>query len=89
MAGRATLCVDVALEITVTLGVVGGTPTVAFAVMVAHRLLSSAMSSNDDSKWLDHSLMLSFYYLRGLPLRWFTAAYHDGRHGRTMIICDA
>ena len=34
-------------------------------MMVAHRLLSSAMRSNDDNDWSAHSLMLSLRDLRG------------------------
>ena len=37
-------------------------------VMAAHRLLSSAMCSNEDIDWLVHSLMLSLHDLRSLPL---------------------
>ena len=42
------------------------TPTDATVVMVTHRLLSSAIRSNDDNDWPVHSLMLSFHDLRGL-----------------------
>ena len=74
------------------------TPTDAFAAMVAHRLLPSAMRSNDDSDRPVNSLMLSLRDLRGLPLRrlpstvpcsMILAAYRDGRHVRTTIDCDA
>ena len=44
------------------------TPTDASAMMVVHRLLSSAMRSNDDDDWPVHSLMLSLPLLRGFPL---------------------
>ena len=58
-----------------------------------------AMPDNDNN--IDrpvHSLMFSFHDLRGHPLRRLpstvlcsiiSAAYHDGRHGRTMTACDA
>ena len=46
-----------------------GTPTDASTAMVAHRLLSSAMRSNDDNSWHVHSLMLSLLALRGPILR--------------------
>ena len=46
-----------------------GIPMDASAVIVAHRLLSFVMRSNDDSVWAVHSLMLSFHDLHGLPLR--------------------
>ena len=36
----------------------GGTPTDASAAVVTHRLLSSAMYSNDDNDWPVHSWML-------------------------------
>ena len=57
-------------------------PTDATAVMVAHRLMSSVMRSNNDCDWPVHSLMLSFDDFRGLSLRrplstvhvWFSAA---------------
>ena len=48
--------------------------------------------------WLVNSLILSFPNLRGLPLQrlpstflviWFSAAYHDFKHGWIMTICDA
>ena len=47
------------------------TPTDASAAMTAHRHLASAMRSNDDIDWPVRSmiLMLSFYDLRGVPLR--------------------
>ena len=46
------------------------TPTDASPVIAAHRRLSSATRSNaHDIDWSDHSLMLSFHDLRGLPLR--------------------
>ena len=45
-----------------------GTPTEVSAAIVAHRLLSSAMRSNDND-WPVHSLMLSLHDLRCLPLR--------------------
>ena len=69
-----------------------GTPTDASAAMVAYRHLSSAMLSNDDSDWPVYSLMLSLldlqccddYHLLFLVV-WFWAAYHDGRHGQTVI----
>ena len=80
------------------MGIVGGTPTDASAALVAHRLLSSVMRSNDANDWPGHSLMLSLYDLRGLPLRrlpsnvpcsMIFAAYRDGRNGQTTINCDA
>ena len=37
--------------------------------MTAHWLPSSVMRCNNDIAWPDHSLMLSFHDLRGLPLR--------------------
>ena len=46
-----------------------GTSTDASAAMVAHRLLSSVMCSNNDNDWPVHSLMLSHHELRGLPLQ--------------------
>ena len=62
----------------------------------AYRFLSSAMRSNDD---IDRPVqMLFFHDLRGLlcddchPLFivvCFSAAYDDGRRGRTMTTCDA
>ena len=70
------------------------TPTVTFAVMVAHRPLSSAVGvhSNDNIDWPVHSLMFSLHDLCGLPLRrlpstvpcsMILAADHHGvgRHG--------
>ena len=66
--------------------------------MVAHRLLSSVISSNEDDNWLVHSLMLPLHDLRGLRLRrllstvpcsMILAAYRDDRHDRTMITGDA
>ena len=47
-------------------------------MLVADRLLSSAMRSNDDSDWIVHYLMLSFRDLRGLPLRRLTSILEDG-----------
>ena len=55
------------------------------------------MRSNDHIDWPLYSLLLSFHDLRSLcddyyPLFlvvWSLAAYHDGRHRRTMIACDA
>ena len=42
--------------------------TPLLCAMVANRLLSSAMRSNDDSAWPVHSLMLSFHDFRaGFP----------------------
>ena len=38
--------------------------------MTAHRSLSSAMRSNDDTDWSVQFLMSSFHDLRGLHLRW-------------------
>ena len=51
---------------------------------------TSAMRSNDDNDWPVHSLTLSIRDLRGLmlPEVWLLAAYHDDRHGRTMIARD-
>ena len=54
-------------------GVVGGTPTDASTATAAHRRLSSATQSNDDTDWPAHSLMLSLHDLRGLPLFKFWA----------------
>ena len=72
-------------------------PTESSAVMVAHRLLSSAMLSNEEmtglfirwrcpSDWCDLRL---WWVSSTVPVWWFSAAYYDGRHGRTMITCDA
>ena len=44
-------------------------PADAFAVMVAHRLLSSAMRNNKDNDWPVHSSMLSLHDIIGLRLR--------------------
>ena len=46
-----------------------GTPMDASTLMVAHQLLSSAMSSSDNSDWPVDSLTLSFHDLHGLPLQ--------------------
>ena len=51
----------------------GGTTTDTSAVMVAHRLLSSAMRSDHDNDWPIHSLMLLLHDLRGLPLQRLTS----------------
>ena len=45
------------------------TPVDASAVIVTHRLLSSAMSNNDDSDRPVHFLLLYLHALRGLSLR--------------------
>ena len=45
-----------------------GTLTDAPALMAAHRLLLSAMRSNDDSDWPVYSFMLSLQDLRVIPL---------------------
>ena len=58
------------------LRVVGDTPTDASATMGVHRLLSSAMRSNDDNDWPVHSLMLSLHDLRDLPLQRLPSAVH-------------
>ena len=50
-----------------------GTLTDAFAVMAAHRLLSSAMYSDDNSDWPVHSLILSFHHLH------YHSLYYDFR----------
>ena len=69
-----------------------GTPTDAAAVMTAHRLLSSAMRSDDDI------LDVVLHDLRSLRLWrlpstvlvvWSSAAYHDDKHGWTMITWNA
>ena len=46
-----------------------GTRTGASSVMVAYRLLSSVMLSNDDSNWSVHSMMFSFHDLHGCVLK--------------------
>ena len=65
---------------------------------VAHRLLSTAMRSNDDNDWRVNSRTLSLHDERGLSVRrlrstvpcsMILAAYRDSRHGRTMTACDA
>ena len=71
----------------------------ASAAIVSHRLLSSAMRSNDDNYWPVHSFMLSLHDIRRLPRRRLPfaipysmydsfVACRDGRHGRIMITCD-
>ena len=67
--------------------------------MTIHRLLSSAMRSNDDIGWAVHSLLLYpsmiyevFIWDEYYPLFlvvWSSTAHRDDRHGRTMIACDA
>ena len=44
--------------------------------MTAHRLLLSAMHSNDDIDWPVHSLMLFFHDLRDLPVRPPSSSIH-------------
>ena len=67
----------------------GGTATDASALMTDHRLLSSAMRSNDDIDWLGNSLRFSFQHLRGLPLRRLSftvdcSLWYDGLRQRIM-----
>ena len=47
----------------------GGTATDTATAMVAHRLLSSAMRSDNDNDWRVNSLMSSFYDLPGIIVR--------------------
>ena len=74
----------------------GGIPMDSATAIVDIRFLSSAMRNNDDNDWPVNSLMLSLHDFRGLRLRtssvpcsMILAAYRDGRHGQTMIFCDA
>ena len=59
--------------------------------MVAHRLLSSAMRSSDDSNWSVHSLVLPCYVTTAFwcPSSMVFGSVSVRRHGRTMIACNA
>ena len=56
------------------------------------RLLSSMMRSKDESDWSVMSLIYVVvvchdYYIL-FPVLWYSAVYHNGRHGLTMITWD-
>ena len=68
-----------------------GTLTNATAAMVIHRLMSSAMRSNDDNDWPVHCLMLSD--LQGLPLRRLPSTVPFcsmifGSHTYSLVLCS-
>ena len=68
---RQILLSDTVIHITNTRNAQAslGTPIDASAAMVAHRLQSYAMPSNDDNDWHVHSFMLFLHDLRGPLLR--------------------
>ena len=67
-------------------------------MVVANRIMSSAVRSSDDNDRLGRFFDVAFHAFRGLPLQppsiffsvvWLSVVCDVGRRGRTMIICRA